>query len=123
MLNADGTFSYQHDGSETLSDSFTYQVTEASGGVSEIATVTITVNPINDPPVADDDNYATDEDTVLDIAAPGVLQGDFDAEGQTLQVESYDAVSQFGAIVTVNADGGFTYNPTQASAPASSQAE
>jgi VCBS repeat-containing protein len=46
-LNADGTFSYEHYGSETTSDSFTYK---ANDGLvdSEITTVNITINLIND---------------------------------------------------------------------------
>src|SRR5690606_11805708 len=30
-LNADGTFTYEHDGSETTSDSFTYKAKDGSG--------------------------------------------------------------------------------------------
>ena len=46
-LNLDGTFSYQHEGSETTSDSFTYK---SNDGVldSNISTVTIIINPVND---------------------------------------------------------------------------
>jgi VCBS repeat-containing protein len=45
-LNADGTFSYTHDGSETIEDSFTYK---ANDGLldSEAATVNIKINPVN----------------------------------------------------------------------------
>jgi hypothetical protein len=49
------------------SDSFTFR---ANDGVadSNVATVSITVNPVNAPPVADDQAVATDEDTPVDIA-------------------------------------------------------
>ena len=32
-LNADGTFSYTHDGSENFSDSFTYRLTDNDGQI------------------------------------------------------------------------------------------
>ncbi|MEZ5738426.1 MAG: Ig-like domain-containing protein [Burkholderiaceae bacterium] len=34
-LNTDGTFSYTHDGSENFTDSFTYVVSDANGGVTD----------------------------------------------------------------------------------------
>ena len=56
-LNPDGTFSYTHDGSETLGDSFTYTVQDADGADSNVATVTLTVTPVDDgPALANDDS-------------------------------------------------------------------
>ena len=46
-LNADGTFSYTHDGSENFSDSFTYRLTDNDGQTSD-ATVSITITPVSD---------------------------------------------------------------------------
>ena len=46
-LNNDGTFSYQHDGSDTASDSFTYKTNDGFLD-SNTATVNITINPVND---------------------------------------------------------------------------
>ena len=43
-LNPDGTFSYQHDGSENLTDSFSYRVTNSDGAFS-VATVNVEVEP------------------------------------------------------------------------------
>ncbi len=48
-LNPDGSFTYTHDGSETISDSFTYIANDGTSD-SNAATVTITINPTNDPP-------------------------------------------------------------------------
>jgi VCBS repeat-containing protein len=47
VLNTDGTFSYTHDGSDTLTDSFTYRAND-SNLTSEIGTVSITIIPNND---------------------------------------------------------------------------
>ena len=47
-MNGNGTFSYTHDDSEFLTDSFTYQVTDAGNHTSNTATVSITITPVND---------------------------------------------------------------------------
>jgi len=49
-LNADGSFTYVHDGSETTSDSFTYKANDGSLD-SNVATVTISITAVNDAPV------------------------------------------------------------------------
>ena len=49
-----------HDGTETTTDSFTYQVNDGACD-SNVATVTITINPINDCPVVLDDAYTIHE--------------------------------------------------------------
>jgi VCBS repeat-containing protein len=53
-LNADGSFSYTPVSNYSGPDSFTYKANDGSLD-SNIATVSITVTPINDPPVATDD--------------------------------------------------------------------
>ncbi|MFM7322811.1 MAG: Ig-like domain-containing protein, partial [Armatimonadota bacterium] len=65
-------------------DSFTFKVNDGSSD-SNVATVSITVNPVNDAPTADDDTSSTDEDTSVDIDA---LDGDVDVDGDTLSIQS-----------------------------------
>ncbi len=50
VVNGDGTVTYTHDGSETLSDSFTYTIADVSGAISNVATANIVINPVNDAP-------------------------------------------------------------------------
>src|SRR5438093_1321539 len=63
-------------------DSFTYKASDGQAQ-SGVATVTITVTPVNDAPVAaNDDSYTTPEDTQLTVIAPGVLANDTDEIGR-----------------------------------------
>jgi subtilisin family serine protease len=89
-------------------DGFTYQVSDGNGG-SDTGTVIITVNPVNDAPVAVDDAYSTPVETTMSVAAPGVLGNDSDVDGPSLSVASHTGASS--GSVTVNPDGSFTYTP------------
>ena len=64
---------------------FNYIVEDGNGG-EDIGTVTGTVNPINDAPVADDDSFTMDEDgppVTLEL-----LTGDTDLENDPLNIKS-----------------------------------
>jgi hypothetical protein len=67
IVNGNGTVTYTHDGSETISDSFSYTIADISGAISNIATVTITINPVNDAPSAVDDVQAVNEGNAINI--------------------------------------------------------
>src|SRR5206468_4325409 len=88
-LHADGMFSYTHDGSETFSDSFTYQINDGLHD-SATATVSITVTPVNDQtPVANAESLSVAEGataTTLTGGAASVLTNDTDGDlpGDTL---------------------------------------
>ncbi|NIR25850.1 MAG: hypothetical protein GWN77_02575, partial [Gammaproteobacteria bacterium] len=62
-----GQFEYLQAGSSTT-DSFTYMVSDGHGG-NDTATVTITINGVNDPPVAVNDSAITKKDTsvIVDV--------------------------------------------------------
>ncbi|MBW2241697.1 MAG: DUF4347 domain-containing protein, partial [Deltaproteobacteria bacterium] len=70
LVNGDGTITYTHNGTETLSDSFTYTIQDLSGAVSNTATVNLTVTPQNDAPVAvaDADSVNEGAAVVIDLA-------------------------------------------------------
>jgi hypothetical protein len=107
-LNADGSFTYQPNLNFFGTDTFRYLARDPSGG-SEVATVTLTVNPVNDPPVATAESYQGIEGSSLTISAPGVLENDRDLEEDALSaVLVADAIN---GTLTLNPDGSFLYNP------------
>src|SRR5207237_1118655 len=89
-------------------DSFTFKANDGTVD-SCAATVSITGTAVNDPPVAANDSYAATEDTVLTIAAPGVLANDSDVDGDPLT--ALIVVAPGHGAVTLNANGSFTYTP------------
>ncbi len=50
VLNADGSFAYTPNSNFNGNDSFTYNIIDSDGAVSNTATVHINVNPVNDAP-------------------------------------------------------------------------
>jgi len=84
-------------------DSFIYEASDG-GAASEEASVSITVLPVNDAPIANADAFSTPEDTAL----TGQLAGS-DVDGDAL-IFALDTPSSNGAAV-VNSDGSFTYAP------------
>src|SRR5438067_1880798 len=83
----------------------------AHGGVDTSApqTFTITITAVNDAPVAANDRYPTNDDTPLSVAAPGVLANDTDVDGDALTAVVVASPSH--GVLTLNADGGFSYAP------------
>ncbi len=105
---ATGKFTYTPNANFNGTDSFVYEVLDQNGA-SDTGTVTITVNPVNDAPVAVNDSYSTNEDTQLVVTAPGVKSNDADVDGDQLTVSLVSAPTHGG--VALSADGSFTYTP------------
>ncbi|MFZ9196310.1 MAG: Ig-like domain-containing protein, partial [Burkholderiales bacterium] len=131
-LNADGTWSLDASSAdalsqgESISQSFNYTMSDNHGATSKAA-LTLTVNGVNDGPVADDDNAGSiteDEiangttrsndsdidrlDSISVTALNGIAdgaEGDLDADTGSIKVQLAS-----GALVTMNADGTFSYD-------------
>jgi CshA-type fibril repeat protein len=106
-LNADGTVTYKPNPDYTGTDSFTYTVTDENGA-TDTATVTLSMEPVNDRPDAEDDVRVTDSTDPLVI---DVIANDKDADGDTLTVTDVTTPS-FGTVVD-NGDGTVTYDPDE----------
>ncbi|WP_157539122.1 Ig-like domain-containing protein, partial [Hydrogenophaga flava] len=121
-LNANGSYTYVPnaaaqalDAGESQSDVFTYTVRDP-GGLTATTTLTITVNGLNDAPVAVDDSRTTAEDTPVTIS---VLGNDTDVDGETLTVTQIDGqaatvgvpIAVANGTATLNGDGTITFTP------------
>jgi len=105
ILNADGSFSYSPDADFNGSDSFVYELADSDGDTDD-ATVNITVNSVNDTPVANDDLVSTPQDTDIDVSVLTNDTGLGDGIGN-LTVTSGPASGS----TTVNVDNTITYSP------------
>jgi VCBS repeat-containing protein len=109
-LAADGSFVYTPAANYYGADSFTYKASDGEAQ-SALVTVQLTINSVNDTPVAQADDYAVEEDSELTVAAPGVLGNDSDADGDTLTLELLSETTH--GTLSLNADGSFTYTPDE----------
>jgi hypothetical protein len=115
-LNANGSFEYEAPAGYSGTRVFSYRVSDGSLE-SGNATLTFTVSPPQAPnttPIALPDAYTVIQDTTLVVGAPGVLDNDTDADGDTLTVAQTFAPAGgalLGENLVINADGSFEYNP------------
>jgi len=89
-------------------DAFTFKVSDGQVD-SNVATVSITITPVNDPPMANNDIGYRASIAGLIVAVPGVLLNDVDVDGDALTVRLESNVSH--GTLTLNANGSFTYTP------------
>lgn len=88
-------------------DLFTFKVNDGTVD-SNIATIFITINPVNDAPLAGDDNVSTDEDTLLTIAKSILLANDSDIDGDSLNIT--DVFNPTHGTVSIE-DSNIIFNP------------
>lgn len=110
-INQDGTVSYQasqtYNSTASYVDEFTYTISDPYR-LTSWGFIRVTVNPVNDAPVAQDDIVTTPEDTPVVI---NVLENDSDPEGNPLTVAT-GSLPTNGTII-INANQTVTYTPNQ----------
>ncbi len=104
-LLVNGSLTYTPDADFSGVDSFTYRAYDGKE-YSNTATVTITVNPVNDRPMAVNDQATTQRDEPVIIS---VLANDTDADEDPLSVSSVTQGNH--GIVKINADNTLTFTP------------
>jgi len=100
-----GTFTYSPTVNYNGSDSFTF--TSSDGMLKDTAKVTLTVNAVNDPPLAFDEIFSTNEDNEYSGSVSG-----FDVEDDLLTYNILTNPSNGTVSMTNSSLGTFTYSPT-----------
>jgi uncharacterized repeat protein (TIGR01451 family)/gliding motility-associated-like protein len=117
-VNSSGVVTYNPTLNYTGNATVSYTVSDNSGATSNAGTLTITVNALNDAPVAVDDATSTNEDSPVTY---NVTTNDTDVDG-TINATTVDLDPSTGGIQTsfsnaagswsVNSSGVVTYTPT-----------
>ena len=92
--------------------SFTYQVVDSTGAVSNTATVNLTVKSVNDAPMGVADSYTVVEDDPHTFSANDLVGNDTDpdiATGDSLSVAS--VAGAINGTAVLNEDGTVTFTP------------
>ena len=109
-LSANGDFTYSHDGSATVTDSFTYTPRDIFSNIGNTTTVTIYINNV---PVGVTETIVLFESgtaTTTTAASTSVLSNDTDADaGDTALLTATIGTSPLYGTLSLNSDGSFTY--------------
>jgi Bacterial Ig domain len=101
----EATITYTPDENYNGQDTFQFKASDADKADSNIATVTINIAPVNDAPIAEDDDATTDQDkpVIIDVLANDM---DIDEENNgddSFTIDSVDEQSaQGGSVASVN---------------------
>jgi VCBS repeat-containing protein len=104
-LSSNGSFTYTPTANYNGTFSLTYQACDAPNSC-ETATVSITVNAVNDAPNANNDSFNGNEDQTI-TGTVATNDSDFDSSNLTYTVST----APISGTLTMNANGSFTYVP------------
>ncbi|MGF1873084.1 tandem-95 repeat protein [Photobacterium indicum] len=105
-----GTISFTPATNFSGEDNFTYQVSDEQSKLSNTAKVMITVQQVNDVPLANDDRVITTEDNAITI---NVIANDSDVDGSLdTTALTIDSAPTSGVLIN-NGDGTLVYTPNE----------
>jgi hypothetical protein len=106
---AEGQLFYTPDTDANGSDTFSYQASDGSAS-SSAATVPVTIDPVNDAPLAVDDTATTAQDTVASMNAAALVANDSDIDGDALALTEVSA-PEHGEVTLQDGVVSFTPEP------------
>ncbi len=108
--NDDGSFTITPDADFNGDIDISFDISDGTNTVQ--ATADLTVNPINDLPVPQDQQFSVEEDGTLQFTDADLLTGATDIEGDDLSVTgiSYEGTD---GVLTDNGDGTYSFAPNE----------
>ncbi|WP_447064306.1 tandem-95 repeat protein [Vibrio alginolyticus] len=113
------TIQYNDDGSYTITPDenyngdldLTFDIIDNDGGSVQVG-LDITVNPVNDLPQAQDQQFTVEEDGALLFTDADLLEGASDIDGDDLSIENVLYTGADG-VLTDNGDGTYSFAPNE----------
>ncbi|WP_039977082.1 tandem-95 repeat protein [Vibrio jasicida] len=113
------TIQYNDDGSYTITPDenyngdldLTFDIIDNDGGSVQVG-LDITVNPVNDLPQAQDQQFTVEEDGTLLFTDADLLEGASDIDGDDLSIENVLYTGADG-VLTDNGDGTYSFAPNE----------
>ncbi len=104
-----GAWSYTPGADFNGSDSFTVTITDDDGNTTTQA-ISVTVNAVNDAPIANDDAITVTQDTLF-TSSVDLDSNDTDVDGDTLSVVAGTYTTTEGGTLVLASDGSYSYTP------------
>ncbi|MEZ8336911.1 tandem-95 repeat protein [Vibrio cyclitrophicus] len=110
VANDDGSFTITPDENFNGDIDIQFNITDGTDTVQ--ATADLTVNPVNDLPVPQDQQFSIEEDGTLQFTDADLLTGATDIDGDDLTIEGISYTGGDG-VLTDHGDGTYTFAPNE----------
>ncbi|ELH4834778.1 tandem-95 repeat protein [Vibrio harveyi] len=109
-VNDDGSFTITPDADFNGDIDIQFNITDGTDTIQ--ATADLTVNPVNDLPVPQDQQFSVEEDGTLQFTDADLLAGATDIDGDNLTVDGISYTGSDG-VLTDHGDGTYTFAPNE----------